>query len=147
MDAEKVTRYLCLDRRKHDLEVELKQTAHDLKDLERAVVDELLNSGMTGAEAEGRRLVLAPKVEASPIEGRRAVVEALKEAGLDQYIPQDYNDSKLRAYVREIADEVLSRAEDEQRVASAEEIRAALPAPLGRALNVWLGHQLRNRKA
>ena len=54
-------------------------------------------------------------------------MEALKEAGLDQFIPQNYNDSQLRGFVKEIAREVFSRAQDEERVASAEDIRAALP--------------------
>jgi hypothetical protein len=147
MDTQKVKEYVCLERRKDALAAELKQVEHALKDLERVVVDEMLNAGFQKVEAEGRVLKLVPDVYASPVEDRWAVVAALKEAGLDQFIPQNYNDSQLRSFVKEIAGEVMSRGQDEERVASAEDVRAALPEPLGRALKVYLGHKLSSRKA
>lgn len=147
MDATKVREYVCLEKRKRDLDAELKQAEQDLKALERVVVNEMLNAGLNEVSADGRKLKLVPEVVASPVEDRWAVVEALKEAGLDQYIPQNYNDSQLRGFVKEIAAEVISRAKDGERVASAEDVRAALPEPLGRALKVYLGHKLSSRKA
>lgn len=147
MDTAKVKEYVCLERRKDALSAELKIVDQDLKALERVVVNEMVNAGFNEVSAEGRKLKLVPDVQASPVEDRWAVVDALKEAGLDQYIPQNYNDSQLRGFVKEIAGEVFSRARDEERVASAEDIRAALPEPLGRALKVYLGHKLSSRKA
>jgi sugar-specific transcriptional regulator TrmB len=147
MDDAKVKQYVCLEKRKRDLDAELKQVEQDLKALERVVVNEMVNAGFNEVSADGRKLKLVPDVVASPVEDRWAVVEALKEAGLDQYIPQNYNDSQLRGFVKEIAAEVISRAQDEDRVASAEDVRAALPEPLGRALKVYLGHKLSSRKA
>ncbi len=147
MDDTKVKEYGCLERRKDALSAELKLVDQDLKALERVVVNEMVNAGFNEVSAEGRKLKLVPDVNASPIEDRWAVVEALKEAGLDQFIPPNYNDSQLRGFVKEIASEVISRAQDEERVASAEDIRAALPEPLGRALKVYLGHKLSSRKA
>lgn len=147
MDTAKVKEYLCLERRVDALAAELKQAQHDLKDLERVVVNEMVNAGFQEVTADGRKLKLKPKVEASPVENRWAVVDALKEAGLDQFIPQNYNDSTLRGFIKEIASGVIALAEREERIASADEIRAALPEPLGRALNVYLGHELSSRKA
>jgi hypothetical protein len=147
MDTTKVKEYVCLEKRKDSIAAELKQVDQDLKALERVVVDEMINAGFNEVSAEGRKLKLVPDVYASPVKDRWAIVEALKEAGLDQFIPQNYNDSQLRAFVKEIAGEVLSRAQDEERVASAEDVRAALPEPLGRALKVYLGHKLSSRKA
>ena len=147
MDTAKVKEYVCLEKRKDSLSAELKQVDQDLKALERVVVNEMVNAGFNKVEADGRTLKLVPDVQASPVEDRWAVVEALKEAGLDQFIPQNYNDSQLRGFVKEIASEVLSRAQDEDRIASAEDIRAALPEALGRALKVYLGHKLSSRKA
>ena len=147
MDDAKVKQYVCLEKRKRDLDAELKQVEQDLKALERVVVNEMVNAGFNEVSADGRKLKLVPDVVASPVEDRWAVVDALKEAGLDQYIPQNYNDSQLRGFVKEIAAEVISRAQDEERVASAEDVRAALPEPLGRALKVYLGHKLSSRKA
>ena len=147
MDTAKVKEYVCLERRKDALAAELKQLEQDLKALERVVVNEMINAGFNKVEADGRMLKLVPDVQASPMEDRWAVVEALKEAGLDQFIPQNYNDSQLRGFVKEIAAEVLDRAQREERIVSAEDIRAALPEPLGRALKVYLGHKLSSRKA
>ena len=147
MDDAKVKQYVCLEKRKRDLDAELKQVEQDLKALERVVVNEMVNAGFNEVSADGRKLKLVPDVNASPVQDRWAVVEALKEAGLDQYIPQNYNDSQLRGFVKEVAAEVISRARDEERVASAEDVRAALPEPLGRALKVYLGHKLSSRKA
>ncbi len=147
MDTTKVKEYVCLERRKDALAAELKQLEQDLKALERVVVNEMINAGFNKVEADGRMLKLVPDVQASPMEDRWAVVEALKEAGLDQFIPQNYNDSQLRGFVKEIAAEVLDRAQREDRVASTDDIRAALPEPLGRALKVYLGHKLSSRKA
>jgi hypothetical protein len=147
MDTAKVKEYVCLERRVDTLSAELKKAQHDLKDLERVVVNEMLNAGFQEVTADGRKLKLKPKVEASPVEDRWAVVEALKSAGLDQFIPQNYNDSTLRGFVKEIASGVIALAEREERIATAEEIRAELPEPLGRALNIYLGHELSSRKA
>jgi hypothetical protein len=147
MDDTKVKEYVCLERRKDTLSAELKVVDQDLKALERVVVNEMVNAGFNEVSADGRKLKLVPDVNASPVEDRWAVVEALKEAGLDQFIPPNYNDSQLRGFVKEVASEVISRAQDEERVASAEDIRAALPEPLGRALKVYLGHKLSSRKA
>ena len=147
MDTTKVKEYVCLERRKDALAAELKVVEQELKNLERVVVDQMVNAGFDEVSADGRKLKLVPDVHASPVEDRWAVVAALKEAGLEQFIPENYNDSQLRGFVKEIATEVLSRAKDENRLASAEDIRAALPEPLGRALKVYLGHKLSSRKA
>jgi hypothetical protein len=147
LDTAKVREYVCLERRKDALAAELKQLEQQLKDLERVVVSEMINAGFNKVEADGRVLTLVPDVQASPVEDRWAVVEALKEAGLDQFIPQNYNDSQLRGFVREIAAEAFARAEQEQRVASAEDVRAALPEPLGNALKIYVGAKLSSRKA
>src|SRR4051812_35454722 len=103
MDTTKVKEYVCLEKRKDSIAAELKQVDQDLKALERVVVDEMINAGFNEVSAEGRKLKLVPDVYASPVKDRWAIVEALKEAGLDQFIPQNYNDSQLRAFVKEIA--------------------------------------------
>jgi len=147
MDNRSVVQYVRLEKRKAELTAELKQVDQDLKALERTVVNEMVNAGFDEVSAEGRKLKLVPNVEASPVADRWAVVEALRAAGLDQYIPQNYNDSQLRAFIKEVAAEVISRAQDEGRIADADEIRAALPEPLSSALHVYLGHKLSSRKA
>jgi isopentenyl phosphate kinase len=147
MDTTKVKEYVCLERRKKDLSAELKQVEHDLKDLERVVIDQLVNAGLDEVGADGRTLKLKPCVYISPVEGRYGVIEALKDAGLDQFIPPNYNDAQLRSFVEEIASGVRALAKREDRLATAEEIRAALPEPLARALTVIEGYKLSSTKS
>jgi len=147
MNEQPLKEYVCLEKRKKDLDSELKQIRADLDRLEVVVIDELVRAGLQKVEVDGRTLKIVPAVFCSPIENRWAVVDALKEAGLDQFIPQNYNDAQLRGFVKETAAEVFARADQEDRVATAEEIAAALPEPLGRALQIYLGHELSRRKA
>jgi hypothetical protein len=147
MNMQPIKRYVCLENRKRELDTELKLITKQLIDIEREVVQEFLNDGVDKITADGRTLKIVPEVFASPVEDRWAVVEALKKAGLDQYIPQNYNDAQLRSFVKDIAGEILSQAENEDRIVTADDIRTALPAPLGQALNVYLGHKLSSRKA
>ncbi|MCL5744351.1 MAG: hypothetical protein M1541_10560 [Acidobacteria bacterium] len=145
MDTAKVKEYVCLCNRVADLKAELKQAEHDKKQLEVIVVDEMCNAGFKKVEADGRVLTLKRKVEASPLNGRHDLTDALKDAGLDELI--SYSDPTIRAYVKEVAGAVLDHAESEQRDPSEEEVRAAFPEAVGRALKFFLGFELSNRKA
>ena len=147
MNEQPLKEYVCLEKRKKDLKTELTQVTADLDRLETVVIDEMVRAGLQKVEIDGRTLKIVPAVFCSPVENRWAVVDALKQAGLDQFIPQNYNDAQLRSFVKETAAEVFARAEEEDRVANAEEIAAALPEPLGRALKIYLGHELSSRKA
>jgi len=145
MDDKPVKEYVSLSKRITDLKAELKQAEHDKKELERVVVNEMINAGFDKVSADGRTLTIKRKVEASPVDGRRALTDALEEAGLDALI--SYNDSTIRAYVKEVAGPVLDLAEREQRDPTEEEIQAAFPDPVGRALKIFLGFELSNTKA
>lgn len=145
MNTEKVKEYVCLTKRVAGLKADLKQAEHEMKDLERVVVNEMANAGFRKVEADGRTLILKRKIEASPANGRRDLTDALREAGLDELI--SYSDPTIRAYVKEIAAGVFDLAEREERDPTEEEIRAAFPQPVSQALNFYLGFELSNRKA
>ena len=145
MDTAKVKEYVCLANRIAAIKAELKQAEHDKKILEVIVVDEMCNAGFKRVEADGRTLTLKRKVEASPINGRHDLTDALKEAGLDELI--SYSDPTIRAYVKEVAGAVLDLAESEQRDPTEDEVRAVFPEPVARALKFFLGFELSNRKA
>ena len=147
MNEQPLKEYVCLEKRKKDLKAELTQVTADLDRLETVVIDEMVRAGLQKVEVDGRTLKIVPAVFCSPLENRWAVVDALRQAGLDQFIPQNYNDAQLRSFVKETAAEVFARADQEDRFATAEEIAAALPDPLGRALKIYLGHELSSRKA
>jgi len=147
MNEQPLKEYVSLEKRKKALDAEVKQVNSDLDRLETVVIDEIVRAGLDEVKVDGRALKIKPAVYCSPVRDRWAVVDALREAGLDQFIPQNYNDQRLRSFVKEIAAEVLACAEREDRAATAEEIAAALPEPLGSALRVYLGHELSSRKA
>ena len=60
-----------------------------------------------------------------------AVIAALKASELGQYISENYNTQSLKAFVREVAEEARLRCEQAERLFTEDEVRAALPAPLG----------------
>jgi hypothetical protein len=139
--------YVSLERRKKDLDAELKQVKADLDRLEEDVVREMVNAGLARVTVDHRTLKITRTVFASPVENRWAVVDALKQAGLDQFIPQNYNDSQLRSFVKEIASGVFALADEQEREPTPQEIADAMPAPLGAALKIYIGHELSSTKA
>jgi len=70
----------------------------------------------------------------------------LKASELGQYVAENYNSNSLTAYVREVWREVVQRAQREDRVATEDDVRAALPKPLGDAIKISLVHKLSSRK-
>ena len=145
MDVTPMKEYVSLYNRITDLKAELKHLEQDKKQAEERVVNELIEAGIPKIEVDGRTLKIKRKVEASPVDGRRALTDALEEAGLDALI--SYNDATVRAYVKEVAGPVLDLAEREERDPTEEEIQAAFPDPVGRALKIFLGFELSNTKA
>jgi hypothetical protein len=81
------------------------------------------------------------------VNDRGEVIAALKKSELGQYVSENYNTQSLKAFVREVAQEVRLRCEQEQKLFTEEEVRLALPAPLGDTLKISFVHSLRSRKA
>jgi hypothetical protein len=147
MNMEQLREFVALEKRKRDLESELKQIIDRLDDLERTLVDQFLNDGVSSMKIDGRLVYIARDIYAGPLIDRSEVIAALKASGLGQYVCENYNTQSLRAFVREVAEEVNLRCEQEERLLTEEEVRAALPAPLGAALKISFVHSLRSRKA
>ena len=145
----KVKEFVCLEKRKNDLDAELKQVEQDLKTLERVVVNEMVNAGFDeGRGRWPRSLKLVPDVYASPVKDREARRGRAQGVGTRSVRPGELQRLSTRAASsRRSLPKCSRRAQDEERVASAEDIRAALPEPLGRALKISLGHKLSSRKA
>jgi hypothetical protein len=144
---EQLKEFVALEKRKRDLDSELEQIAARLDDLEQALVPQFLNDGVNSLRIDGRLVYLAQEVYAGPVNDRSEVIAALKASELGQYVSENYNTQSLRAFVREVAEEVRLRCEQQERLFTEEEVRAALPAPLGAALKISFVHSLRSRKA
>jgi hypothetical protein len=110
-------------------------------------VPQFLEDGVQSMRLDGRVVYLAQDIYPSPATDRTAVVEALKKSELGQYVSENFNSQSLRAFVREIAEEVRLACEQQGQVLTEDAVLAALPRPLGEALKVSFVHSLRSRKA
>ena len=147
MNLEQLKEFVCLENRKKELDAEQKQVKQQLDDLEEALVPQFIQDGIQKMTVDGRTVSLVHDIYASPLYDRDDVVAALKQSELGQYVAENYNTNSLTAFVREVKREVESQAQQEQRPYDEEDIRAALPAPLGQALKISFVHKLSNRKA
>lgn len=147
MNMEQLKEFVCLENRKRDLDAELKGVKAKLDELEEVLIPQFIEAGLTKATVDGRTVSLAQEIYASPLDGRERVIEALKASELAQYVSENYNTNSLSAFVREVARDVAAQAEREERIFTEEDVRAALPAPLGLALKISFVHTLRSRKA
>jgi hypothetical protein len=147
MNMEQLKEFVCLENRKRDLDAELKGVKARLDELEEALVPQFIEDGVQSMKVDGRTVSLAQEIYASPLDGRERVVEALKASELAQYVSENYNTNSLSAFVREVARDVAAQAEREERIFTEDDVRAALPAPLGLALKISFVHTLRSRKA
>ena len=147
MDVNKLREFVALENRKRDLESELKSVAAQLDTLQQTLVLQFINDGVNSVRIDNRLVYLAQDIYASPLNDRGEVIAALKASELGQYVSENYNTQSLKAFVREVAEEVRLRCQQEERLFTEEEVRAALPAPLGNTLKISFVHSLRSRKA
>jgi hypothetical protein len=144
---EQLKEFVALEKRKRDLDSELKAIGARLDDLEQALVPQFLADGVASMKVDGRTVYIAQDIHASPLNDRAEVIAALKASELAQYVSENYNTQSLRAFVREVAEEARLRCQQQNRLFTEEEVRTALPAPLGDALKISFVHSLRSRKA
>src|SRR5579885_1826292 len=150
MNMEPLREFVSLENRKKDLDADLKATRQKLDELEEQIIPMFIEAGVPAitVEVDGRKRTLSiyPDVYASPLNDRDEVVDALKQSELDQYVAENYNTNSFTSYVREVWKELLHNAQREQRVITEDDLRAALPAPLGGVLKISLIHKLSSTK-
>ncbi len=150
MNMEQLREFVSLENRKRDLDAELKAANQRLDELEDLIIPQFMEAGVPSiavtVDGSTRTLSIYPDVYASPLNGRTEVAAALKASELGQYVAENYNSNSLTAYVREVWREVLLLAKQQNRVAGEEDVRAALPKPLGEVLKISLVHKLSSRK-
>jgi hypothetical protein len=152
MNMEPLREFVSLETRKKELDADLKATKQRLDELEQQIIPMFVEEGVPSmtVEADGvkRTLSIYPDVYASPLNDREDVVDALKQAGLDQYVAENYNTNSLTSFVREIWKELLATAGREKRIVTENDLRAALPLVLAGALKLSIIHKLSStRKA
>ena len=150
MNMEQLKEFVSLEGQKITLDAELKQVKQKLDELEELLVPQFIEDGVPSitvdVEGHTRTVRIEQEVYASPLNDREEVIEALRASELGQYVAENYNTQSLTAFVREVKREVETRAAKENRLYDEQEVRAALPAPLGTALKISFVHVLRSRK-
>jgi vacuolar-type H+-ATPase subunit I/STV1 len=147
MNMQQLRGFVSLENRKKDLDAELKSVKQQLDDLEEALVPQFIEDGVQRMTVDGRTVSIQQDVYASPLNDRDDVVDALKQSELGQYVAENYNTNSLTAFVREVKRDVELRAQSENRMYTEDDVRSALPEPLGRALKISFVHKLSSRKA
>jgi len=147
MNMDQLKEFVALEKRRKELDSELKNIAARLDDLEQALVPQFLTDGVNSLRIDNRLVYLAQEIFASPLNDRSQVIAALKASELGQYVSENYNTQSLKAFVREVAEEARVRCQQEQRPLTEEDVRHSLPAPLGDTLKISFVHSLRCRKA
>ncbi|MCW5981968.1 MAG: hypothetical protein KIT09_28040 [Bryobacteraceae bacterium] len=147
MNTEQLREFVSLEKTKLALDAELKAVKQRLDNLEQALVPQFIADGVARMTVDGRAISLAQDIYASPLNDRSEVAAALKMSELGQYVAENYNSNSLSAFVREVAREVELVCQQQERLFTEDEVRAALPEPLGKTLKVSFVYALRSRKA
>ena len=158
MNMEPLREFVSLEKRKKDLDAELKATKQRLDELEAEIIPLFIEDGVPsmavavacphcGAHSTTRTLSIHPDVYASPLNDREEVVDALKQSELAQYVAENYNTNSLTSFVRELWKELRESAGREQRVVTEDDLKAALPKPLQDVLKISLIHKLSSTRS
>jgi hypothetical protein len=151
MNMEPLREFVSLEKKKKDLDAELKAANQRLDELEQIIIPLFIEDGVPSmaVEADGmtRMLSIYQDVYASPINDRGEVVGALKESELGQYVAENYNTNSLTSYVRELWKELKETARREGRIVTEADLRTALPSALQPVLKISLLHKLSSTRS
>jgi hypothetical protein len=137
MDTKLFEKFAVLDAQKSSLETRIKAIKDEMKQIEEAIIEQSLEEGIekmtviVGHTDDGlpvkRTVYRQRQLWAGHNGDPDALNEALKEAGLHEYLQEKVNTNSLSAYVRGF---------DPDRNKSPEQIMAELPYPLKQVLKV-----------
>ena len=131
-------KYINLAEQKKSLNDKLETVKGKMSQLEVKLLEEFAEEGMTRVAVGDTTLWLDHKIWASAGGDMEGAVEALKDAGEMDLVKESINRNTLSAWVREKAPSKLS---------SPEEIQAALPGGLSKAIKVTETNNIRVRKS
>lgn len=104
MDAGKLRQFLAMHEKKRALEAELETVKEQMAVLEAELLQQFEQEGVSSMKVNGKTVYLDQKKWAgvAPGASREAAIQAIKEAGLDMYVKEDFSTQSLSAYVREL---------------------------------------------
>lgn len=137
MDTKLFERFAVLDAQKQELETRIKVIKDEIKEIEDVIIEQSMEEGIekmtvvVGHTEDGlpvkRTVYRQRQLWAGHNGDADALNQALKEAGLDEYVNEKVNMNQLSAYVRNF---------DPDRNKAPEAIIAELPEPLKAVIKV-----------
>lgn len=102
LNIEKIQELLDLVEKKKNLNMELKDTQERINQLEPWVVDHLAENDVDGLKLNGKSIYVQHRVFTKVIGSKDEAIRALKEAGLDEYVAENFNRRSLDGYIGEL---------------------------------------------
>ena len=102
MDDLNLRKFIELNCEKKDLKFRLAKIEEELTELEEILLEQFQNLGMSKITIEKNTIYIKKRLFVSPKNGdRTAVIAALKDSGLENFIQENFNTNTLTAYVKE----------------------------------------------
>jgi len=135
VNTDELKEFVALEKEKATLKARLKAIDSRLTELDESIAQQFVSDGVQSMRIDGRTVYLHRDIYASAKDGARdAVVAALRDCDLGQYVKEDYNANSLTAYVREMVREAEEQARLDNRVI--DDPAEALPAGLAASLKI-----------
>ncbi len=149
MDMTLLKRFVALKDEKKQLDAKLKTIAQTLKELDTAIVPQLIADGVESMNVDGQTVYIANDIFAGPIDGEKGnVIDALKAVDeTSGFVAENFSAQTLTSYVREVAADVEAACKQDGRLFDVEAVRAGLPPRIAAVIKIAFVHNLRSRKA
>ena len=102
LTADLIRRFVRLSEERARMKARLKSVEEDLADIHGDLMRFFERAGIQNLSAGGFTAFVERKVFAGFVNSREELIKGLKRARLGDYVRENYNDSQLSAYVREL---------------------------------------------
>ena len=99
IDSVKLRRFVKLTKDKKKHEAALDKIKKELEGLNETLLTQFAQTGTQRTTVDGMTVYLGKRTWASYPQGRGEAIKALREAGLDDYVKEDFNHQSLSSYV------------------------------------------------
>jgi hypothetical protein len=145
MNTELVREWMALDERKRKLKAELEEVEELIAQKIDGVTDEFINSGVNKIRLDGRTVYVAcdrwPKV----ISDKAALMAAMKEIGLGDFVKEDFNQQSMRGVINEWVNTRMAELTEEERAVF--DVNSAIPEALRETLGISEKYSIKSRKS
>ena len=101
MDNKLIKRYVSLQKRRRKAEDALQSVRNKIEEIKPFVVQQFAKAGLDQINMDGMTVYIKRQLWVKVVD-RQAAVDALKAAGMSDYIGENFNSNSLSAFIREI---------------------------------------------